>query len=271
MIDYKTTSMIAFFEDKLTPVASFYIQWRLTKIVIILLIFVGINFQSYGQGKVSRRKIINNKVAIRTGSTNKYKAPSHLSLATVTNSGIRQYFSFDDWESFSKAKKNLYNKIGVCVIKNGHSFIVAGRDACKGELSWRNYQNGVVPGLRCFSTKETAILDFDGKNNSIRLESVNSPSAVAACMYRAFRGDKTEWYLPACGQLWIISQNAFAINKALRIFGLDMFNSTPAYNSSTQYGVDDSYSWGWGVNLSTAGVYMYGRCNNDYVRSVADL
>lgn len=94
-------------------------------------------------------------------------------------------------------------------------------------------------------------------------------------MFRAFPGDETAWYLPACGQLWLMSQNAFVINKALNLFGLDKFRSTPAYNSSTQMGVenfsDRSYSWGWGVNLSSAGVYKYGGCNNDYVRSVADL
>lgn len=241
---------------------------------ILIFLFYGV-LPSLGQGKVNRNTNSTTVTKPKVESTNQYKSPKHLSLATVNNSGVRQYFTIDEWESFSKSKQDQYRKIGVCVITNGHSFIVAGKDADKGELSWRNYQDGIVSGLKCYSTKEAAIQDFDGKSNSAKLNSVNSPSAAAACMYRAFPGDKTDWYLPACGQLWLMSQNAFAINKAFNIFGLEKFRSTPAYNSSTQYGVyksyDGSWSTGWGVNLSSASVYKYGGFNNDYVRSVADL
>lgn len=240
-----------------------------------LLLLILFPLLCFAQGKVSRSKTQTTNTTPKTESKSQYKIPKHLSLVTVNGAGVRCYFSIDDWETLDKNKQAQYKKIGVCVIGNNHSFIVAGRDAESGELSWRSYQDGIVPSLRCFSTKELACQDFNGKSNSAILNSVNSPSAAAACMYRAFPGDKTEWYLPACGQLWIMSQNAFAINKALNDFGLAKFRSTPAYNSSTQYGVEkfsnSSYSWGWGVNLSSASVYKYGGCNNDYVRSVADL
>lgn len=245
------------------------------KKISFLFFFLGITLICCGQGKISRNNNSSSSVKQSSEISNLYKQPKHLSLATINNQGFRQYFTIDEWESMPKSRQESYKKIGVCVIKNGHSFIVAGKDAEKGTLSWRNYQDGVVPGLRCYTTEETAIQDFDGKLNSAKLNAVNSPSSTAACMYRAFPGDKTEWYLPACGQLWLISQNAFAINKALNIFGFEKFQVNPANNSSTQYGVykssDGSYSTGWGVNLSSAKVYKYGGFNNDYVRSVADL
>lgn len=248
---------------------------KLIRTILISLLLIGSSLSSFGQGQISRNSSSGQKSNPKTESASQYKTPKHLSLATVNGAGAQCFFSIEDWETLNKNKQAQYKKIGVCVIVNNHSFIVAGRDAERGELSWRSYQDGIVPGLRCFSTKESACQDFNGKSNSAILKSVNSPSATAACMYRAFPGDKTEWYLPACGQLWIMSQNAFAINKALNDFGLAKFRSTPAYNSSTQYGVEKfsnrSYSWGWGVNLSSASVYKYGGCNNDYVRSVADL
>lgn len=250
-------------------------KFILKTILISLSIVIGSCFSSFGQGRISRNPASGASAKPKTEQTAQYKIPRHLSLVTVNEVGVRCYFSIDDWEALNKTKQAQYKKIGVCVIVNNHSFIVAGSDAESGEFSWRNYQDGIVPGLKCFSTKESACQDFNGKSNSAILNSFNSPSAAAACMYRAFPGDKTEWYLPACGQLWIMSQNAFAINKALNNFGLAKFRSTPAYNSSTQYGVEkfsnSSYSWGWGVNLSSASIYKYGGYNNDYVRSVADL
>ena len=243
---------------------------------IFILLFMAFSCQIiFAQGKINR--LSSNGVHEPTQSQGnlQYKTPKNLSLATVNYNGAREYFTIDDWEAIPKSRQDLYKKIGVCIIENGHSFIIAGKDAAKGELSWWNHQDGLVPGLRCYATKETAIHDFDGRNNTLKLNAVNSPSSLAASRFQAFQGDNTNWYLPACGQLWIISQNVFAINRALNNFGLERFHLPPSYNSSTQMGVeryfDRSYSWGWGVNLSSTGVYKYGGCNNDYVRSIADL
>lgn len=103
--------------------------------LIILLLFLSYSFISFGQGKVTRNSNSPSVMKPKVESTNQYKTPKHLSLATVNNSGVRLYFTIDEWESFSKSKQNQYRKVGVCVITNGHSFIVAGKDADKGELS----------------------------------------------------------------------------------------------------------------------------------------
>ena len=109
-----------------------------------------------------------------------------------------------------------------------------------------------------FDTRDEAVKDFSGKDNTSALLKEHSPAAK----YCAERGK----YLPSAGEMKLINKYRELVDAALVMAGGKPFQSS-WYWTSTQY---SSY-YSWLLNWSDGSVY-YGTKNNRYrVRAFAAL
>lgn len=98
-----------------------------------------------------------------------------------------------------------------------------------------------IPGLKNYTTFESAISDMDGVlNTQIILSQCGSAKCRAAELavnYSA--GGVSGWYLPSIGELYLAKQNESKIDNALSLLGKSKLNGTPY--SSTE--IDASAIW----------------------------
>ena len=128
------------------------------------------------------------------------------------------------------------------------------------------------------SSSTDAKADYNGKANNKVLKTVTtgggsykSYATIGAVLNQFISTSSenqgyTDWYIPACGQLYLIYQNMNNINTALSAIGGTQLTSTYFWSTS-EY---DSGS-GWCVSLSSGDVKYYAKYTDLRLRLVRDL
>ncbi len=141
---------------------------------------------------------------------------------------------------------------------------------------WGGY--GTDQSIANYTFTADAKADYNGKANSEVLKTVTtggssytSYATIGAVLNQFISTSSenqgyTDWYIPACGQLFLIYENKTDINTALSAIGGTQLIAT-GYWSSSEY---SSYG-GWRVSLDGGYVGGYGKGYNYRVRLVRDL
>lgn len=138
--------------------------------------------------------------------------------------------------------------------------------------------NGTDQSIANYTSSTNALTDYNGKANSEVLKTVTTGGdsytsyATIGAVLNQFISNRDEnqghydWYIPACGQLYLINQNKTNINTALNAIGGIQLTAT-YYWSSSEY----NYSIGWYVNFNSGGEGTYVKTRYCRLRLVRDL
>lgn len=180
-------------------------------------------------------------------------------------------YTTDEWTAGGYAN-NQAN--GVALVCASSSFVIAKEDAHSSTLRWGG--TGYLITDICTTTlSSTAVLDFDGENNTTKIieqlssytdsHSITGAPAAEACVAYVFPNGKTG-YLGALGQWKAAHNNKTAVDNAMSLIGGTAFNNA-YYWTSTQY--SNNYSWVLQWNYSYISQdYKY---SPDYVRAFCAL
>ena len=114
-----------------------------------------------------------------------------------------------------------------------------------------------IPGIPDMD-KSQAKQDFNGKANTAAIKAYNSdlsdfPAAKYVYNYKTTGTNVGDWYLPALGELYKVSQNKYAIDKALLSLGKSGLPWGEEYkywsSSESSEGMDASY-FAWQLNFN---------------------
>ncbi|MGM9798613.1 MAG: fimbrillin family protein [Parabacteroides sp.] len=146
----------------------------------------------------------------------------------------------------------------------------------KSTFYWGGY--GTDQSIANYTSSSSALTDYNGKANSEVLKTVTtggssytSYATIGAVLNQFINTDTdnqgyTDWYIPVCGQLYLIYQNMTNINTALSAIGGTQLTAV-RYWSSCEYSANS----GWYVNLNSGDVGGYYKYNYYRVRLVRDL
>ena len=147
-------------------------------------------------------------------------------------------------------------------------------DGTNNTLSWGKNLHGLdVPNLENLSLDTEKKADYNGKANTaaiiagyttLGIDMVNRDMCKVLETYN--EGGYTDWYIPACGQLYEIYTNVTDINTALTNIGGTAFISKEYWSSS-----ESSSSFGGGVHFGEGEVYGYGKASVRQVRFIRDI
>lgn len=154
-------------------------------------------------------------------------------------------YTTDEWTDGGYAN-NQAN--GVAVVSMNTSFVIAKGNASSSNIVWGGYGK-LITDIGTFSSSSTAIVDFDGENNTTKIieqlsgytdsASVTGAPAAESCVAYVFPNGKTG-YLGALGQWKVAYNNQTAVNSAMSLIGgAGLYTSY--YWASTQ--ADSNYSW----------------------------
>ena len=141
---------------------------------------------------------------------------------------------------------------------------------------WGGY--GTNQSIKSYTSSTAAKTDYNGKANSEVLKTVTTGGssytsyATIGAVLNHFISTSidnqgyTDWYIPACGQLYLIYQNKTKINSALSAIGGTQLAEWP-YWSSSEFGSIN----GWGVYLDNGSVSASLKDYNYRLRLVRDL
>ncbi|MGM9796073.1 MAG: fimbrillin family protein [Parabacteroides sp.] len=141
---------------------------------------------------------------------------------------------------------------------------------------WGGY--GTDQSIANYTSSSSALTDYNGKANSEVLKTVTtggssytSYATIGAVLNQFISTSSenqgyTDWYIPACGQLFLIYENKTDINTALSAIGGTQLTADHYWSSS-----ECSANSGWRVNLNNGNVNGPGESNGDRVRLVRDL
>ena len=122
------------------------------------------------------------------------------------------------------------------------------------------------------------LTDYNGKANSEVLKAVTTGGenytsyATIGAVLNQFNSTSsenqgyTDWYIPACGQLYLIYQNISNINSALSVIAGTQLTATRYWSSS-----EFSSVYAWGVELDNGDVQEYSKSGPKRIRLVRDL
>ena len=120
-----------------------------------------------------------------------------------------------------------------------------------------------------------ALSDFNGKTNTGYIVASSSDAQDMGTVLKKFNEStdgqnqgKSDWYIPACGQLALIYMNINDINTVLNAIG-GMPLSASNYWSSSEYG--GNYAWCVGFNSGIVDGSNHYKFNNRQVRFVRDI
>ena len=131
------------------------------------------------------------------------------------------------------------------------------------------------------STKELAMTDFNGKNNTeaiLELEAGYGQN-MGECLVNYNAGNYNidernnnhnynDWYIPSLGQLYQIAENRTTINNILSLIGGKTFKTDKGYWSSSEV----SSTQAWMIYISNSmSVYTYDKNKTIYIRFVRDI
>ena len=141
---------------------------------------------------------------------------------------------------------------------------------------WGDY--GTDQSIANYTSSTDAKTDYDGKANSEVLKIVTTSGgsyksyATIGTVLNQFISTSsenqgyTDWYIPACGQLYLIYENKTNINTALSAIGGTQLTATDHWSSS-EYNSFRS----WYVGLSSGNVDYYSKNGGYRLRLVRDL
>lgn len=166
-------------------------------------------------------------------------------------------YTTDEWTAGGYANDQAN---GVAFISVSTSFVIAKGDASSSNFTWGGY-NKTIADIVTSSSTSTAVLDFDGENNTTKIieqlsgytdsQSVTGAPAAEACVAYVFPNGKTG-YLGALGQWQAAYNNKTAVDNAMSLIGGKVISST-YYWSSTQHSKNYSWTLLWGSGLSSSG------------------
>lgn len=160
-------------------------------------------------------------------------------------------YTGDQWSASGLDKSTA---VGVAVVTPGnHRFVIHPTEWTKSMVS-----SGVTvdPDRATYDSSTLAKTDFAGSDNTTAIiNSYGEGNAPAAETARAaVFANGSAGYLPACGEMYIIIQNLFAINILMRLIGGTSVSvsSNNVYATSTQGG-----STFFGVSYNSSERYSY--------------
>lgn len=140
---------------------------------------------------------------------------------------------------------------GVALTSMSTSFVIAKEDASNLSCAWGGFDK-YIEDICTTSSSSTAVLDFDGENNTTKIieqlsgytdrYSVTGAPAAEACVAYVFPNGK-KGYLGALGQWQVILNNITVVDSAMSLIGGAALSTKGYYWSSTQY--SSYYSWGY--------------------------
>ena len=176
-----------------------------------------------------------------------------------------------DWSSGNNENAN-----SVVLLSDVKRFRIAltssSRVRMNDSASNSTYWNGKLSNTKNSGTTDLniALADYNGEyNTSAILEKCQSATTYAAglCNAYTFPDGTSKGYLPAEGELKLISINRNMINSALSACGGSQL-VTSTYWSSTFYGLSNDYYLGWAFSMSS-GQIIGPIDENHYVRPCA--
>ena len=171
--------------------------------------------------------------------------------------------------------------IGVALITDNQKIMIAKQDATDGTNSTLYWGYNLIGKNDVTGVNVTVgEKDFDGKQHTAAIleaynkHSVEMDTRDMSFVLNMFNTNKdtncgfTDWYIPACGQLYEIYTNITNINTAMRNIGGTEFASQKYWSSS-----ENNSSYGWFVVFSN-GVINYNSTKNytgcvRYVRNIS--
>jgi hypothetical protein len=170
------------------------------------------------------------------------------------------YFSAARWEKL--ADKDAFSPEGVAIITDEAKFLLAPeRDAG----FWGNSYIGphdqyisLLPDIPWIKDRDEAAKDFDGRKNTEALirayedGRLNQANAARFCYY--YEPDEPgKWYLPAAGQMNLVTEHVAEIQKCLELIGRQKFiYEYMDYHYASSTGCDNLSIWCMCFFTSTA-------------------
>ena len=170
------------------------------------------------------------------------------------------YFSAARWEKL--ADKDAFSPEGVAIITDEAKFLLAPeRDAG----FWGNSYIGphdqyisLLPDIPWIKDRDEAAKDFDGRKNTEALirayedGRLNQANAARFCYY--YEPDELgKWYLPAAGQMNLVTEHVAEIQKCLELIGGQKFiYEYMDYHYASSTGCDNLSIWCMCFFTSTA-------------------
>lgn len=170
------------------------------------------------------------------------------------------YFSAARWEKL--ADKDAFSPEGVAIITDEAKFLLAPeRDAG----FWGNSYIGphdqyisLLPDIPWIKDRDEAAKDFDGRKNTEALirayedGRLNQANAARFCYY--YEPDEPgKWYLPAAGQMNLVTEHVAEIQKCLELIGGQKFiYEYMDYHYASSTGCDNLSIWCMCFFTSTA-------------------
>ena len=167
--------------------------------------------------------------------------------------------------------------IGVAFISANQKVMIPKANVTSGTkttLYWGYYLNEQdVPNLENLANNDVAIRDFNGKSNTAAiiagyaaLGKIMDIRDMCYVLETYNEGGYTDWYIPACGQLYEFYSNRTAINEALTAIGGNEFTSYGYWTSS-----EKDAEIAFDVSFKTGGVDNSHKNMEFYVRFVRDI
>lgn len=175
------------------------------------------------------------------------------------------YFSAARWEKL--ADKDAFSPEGVAIITDEAKFLLAPeRDAG----FWGNSYIGphdqyisLLPDIPWIKDRDEAAKDFDGRKNTEALirayedGRLNQANAARFCYY--YEPDEPgKWYLPAAGQMNLVTEHVAEIQKCLELIGGQKFiYEYMDYHYASSTGCDNLSIWCMCFFTSTAPAFNH--------------
>ena len=180
-------------------------------------------------------------------------------------------YTTDEWTASGYANDQAN---GVAFTSISTSFVIAKENASDLSRAWGGY-NKSITDICTTSSYYTAVLDFDGENNTPKIieqlsgytdsNGVTGAPAAEACVAYVFPNGKTG-YLGALGQWQAVYNNKTAVNNAMSIIGGKAISSD-TYWTSTQ----DSHLFSWYQSYSSGSSRSNNKSYSYLVRAFCPL
>ena len=141
------------------------------------------------------------------------------------------------------------------------------------EVKWASTYSTHISSLTNYLTSRNACTDFNGYSNTQKIRTAGNATLYPAAWAVDYNNG---WYLPAAGQLRLLSAELMTINASLQVVAgtqfLTDYYTVYSYWSST-YNWQGSYEWShaWNVRLDNGQVSALTRITPDRVRSVCNF
>lgn len=172
----------------------------------------------------------------------------------------------EDWKWNPELNEGV---VGILVVQDKHQIVVATEDSPE-PLRWSEGKELVNPNNYEMYENEPKN-DYNGEEYCKKL---NSPEYPAAYYCLNYNKGGFKWYLPSAGELWLIYNNLFDIQKALQKSGSQVFRKSDNFGNSYSYWSSTEFSDEHAWNLNTGMGYLnYSKHKNERikVRPVAKL